>query len=106
MTIITQDEVFVNYDHVAKIAVFGDVVEDEEVGAVDVAVLKAHLDTGKKVVLGVYAEADQLDEVLKELTQWLGKSSGSVFTMPSPQVYVDETDMSENSEVTGDGKTE
>lgn len=94
MTIITQDEVFVNYDHVVKIAVYGDTVNDEEAGTVDVAVVKAHLDTGKKAVLGVYAEADQLDDVLKDFTHWLGESDAykQVFTMPAPQLYVPEPD--------------
>ena len=48
MTIFTQEEVFVNYDNVAKIQCYGDVVEDEQMGTVDVAVIKAVLVNRKK----------------------------------------------------------
>ena len=91
MTIFTQDEVFVNYDNITKIQCYGDVIEDEEIGSVDVAVFKASLVGGKKVVLGYYAEVEQFDEVMKDLTQWLNEKNDYklVFKMPAPELYVD-----------------
>lgn len=90
MTIFTQDEVLVNYDHVTKIQTYGDVYSDDEIEDIDVAVIKAHLDTGKKVVLGFYADVDQYDEVLKDLVQWLNEKNDYklVFRMPMPTVSI------------------
>ncbi len=100
MTIFTQEEVFVNYDNVAKIQCYGDVVEDEQMGTVDVAVIKAVLVNRKKVTLGYYAEADQLEEVMSDLMQWLNEKNDykQVFKMPAPKLYVDEENPEEQSE--------
>lgn len=95
MTIITQHNVFVNYDHVVKISVYGDVAEDNEVGYVDVAIFRAHLDTGKKVDLGMYAEDDQLESVVESLTQWIEQSEKKVFKMPAAKLYVEESAVAE-----------
>lgn len=97
MTIFTQDEAFVNYSNVTKIQCYGDVAAVSDDETVDVIVIKAHLTTGKKVNLGAYAEQDQLDEVLSDLTQWLNEKNDykQLFRMPAPKLYVESPEDSE-----------
>lgn len=88
LTILTLEDIFVNYDNVTKIVTYSDVVEDSESGEIDVAVIKAHLVGGKKIILGVYSEPDQLAEVINDLANWFENSNGkALFRMPVPKMY-------------------
>ena len=102
MTILTQDEVFVNYDHVVKIQCSSDYAEIEPTVPMDVAVVKAYLDTGKKVILGVQPEQEQFEEVMADLTKWLNEKNDykQVFEMPDPQIFIDDEDEEEDGSET------
>ena len=94
MTILTQDETFVNYDHVVKIACFSDQVDLGTGIPSIVSVVKAYLDTGRKIKLAIYAEPLQFEEVMKEFETWLNEKNKyhQVFEFPEMEIFPDIND--------------
>lgn len=98
MTILTQDETFVNYDHVIKIACFSDQVDLGTGIPSIVSVVKAYLDTGRKIKLAIYTEPLQFEEVMKEFETWLNEKNEyhQVFEFPEMEVFPDINDLDDD----------
>lgn len=98
MTILTQNETFVNYDHVMKIACFSDQVDLGTGIPSIVSVVKAYLDTGRKIKLAIYTEPLQFEEVMKDFEAWLNEKNDfhQVFEFPEMEIFPDINDLQDD----------
>lgn len=92
LTILTQDSLFINYDHVAAIHIFGGEMETETgsmeayqiVADMAVPVFSDNDTPEQQIILGTYLSLKRAAEIADDLANWFGSCDTRPFLFQMP----------------------